>query len=86
MPSVKKANKEGQVVTEYIDDCVEDVVLTALLRQAYDIYRLFNGPCNAVLDTANRQALMDKLDAFYPQVIKKKEKKTTPSTTAKRKK
>mmetsp|Transcript_16376 Transcript_16376/g.42526 ORF Transcript_16376/g.42526 Transcript_16376/m.42526 type:complete len:490 (+) Transcript_16376:199-1668(+) len=68
LPFSQKAKKDGPV-TEYHDENVQNVVLHSLLRQTYTMYKLFNGTFTSVLDAFNRQALVDKLELFFPQHI-----------------
>lgn len=56
-------------MVDYSDDGVEDVVLTSILQQAYDMYKVFNGPGNETLDQFNRQTLIEKLEAFFQQYL-----------------
>eukprot|EP00039_Didymoeca_costata_P020145 m.340234 g.340234 ORF g.340234 m.340234 type:complete len:460 (+) comp19187_c0_seq1:275-1654(+) len=69
LPFSQKTNKDGETVTEYHDEDVQDIVLEALLRQAYKMYKLFNGTMAHILEHGNREALIHKLDLFFPQYL-----------------
>ena len=54
---------------EYHDEDVQDIVLQSLIQQAYKMYKLFNGTFNHILDRGSREALVHKLDLFFPQYL-----------------
>ncbi len=48
---------------------VQDGNLQAMLKQAYDLYRLLHGPATATLDAYGRLALIDAFGAFFPSYL-----------------
>lgn len=63
----KEKAKEGQNVTEYRDDHVQDSVYESILQQAYKMFKLFNGTFTTILNRAdgNVESLKQRLDHFY---------------------
>lgn len=69
LPFSQRQTKDGQTIIEYHEESVQNIVLHAFLRQAYAMYKLFNGKFQFMLDSFNREALVHKLDLFFPQYI-----------------
>lgn len=70
LPYSQRAGKDGgAAVTEYHDEDVQDIVLQSLIQQAYKMYKLFNGTFNHILDRGSREALVHKLELFFPQYL-----------------
>ena len=63
--------KDGQSVTEYRDDHVQDSVMECILRQAYKMFKLFNGTFTTILGRAdgNVDSLKQRLDHFYSKYL-----------------
>lgn len=53
----------------YHEESVQNIVLEAFLKQIYNMYKLFNGTFTNTLAEFNREALVHKLDMFFPQYI-----------------
>ncbi|KAI8797551.1 vacuolar fusion protein CCZ1 [Biomphalaria glabrata] len=67
----KEKIKDGQPFTEYRDDHVQDSVYEAILRQAYKMFKLFNGTFTTILARANGEveALKQRLEHFYDKYL-----------------
>ena len=67
VPSVKKQNKDGAEVVEYRPDDLSDNILLGVLDRAYDMFSLFSGGLNTVLDTNNndKDVLKERVNHFY---------------------
>ena len=63
--------KDGQTVTEYRDDHVQDSVMECILKQAYKMFKLFNGTFTTILSRAdgNVESLKQRLDHFYSKYL-----------------
>lgn len=63
----KEKLKDGQTVTEYRDDHVQDSVYESILQQAYRMFKLFNGTFTTILSRAdgNVENLKQRLEHFY---------------------
>jgi hypothetical protein len=70
LPSSHRVTKDGQTIIEYHEDQVQNIVLHAFLQQSYKMYKLFNGKFQFILDDFNREALVHKLDLFFPEYIR----------------
>lgn len=67
----KEKVKEGQNVTEYREDHVQDSVFESILRQAYKMFKLFNGTFTTILNRANGEveSLKQRLEHFYNKYL-----------------
>ncbi|CAG5132726.1 unnamed protein product [Candidula unifasciata] len=67
----KEKLKDGQVVTEYRDDYVQDSILESVLKQAYKMFKIFNGTFTTILMRANGEveSLKQRLDHFYSKYL-----------------
>ncbi|XP_059170068.1 vacuolar fusion protein CCZ1 homolog isoform X2 [Physella acuta] len=67
----KEKSLDGQKVTEYRDDHVQDSVFEAILGQAYKMFKLFNGTFTTILNRANGEveALKQRLEHFYSKYL-----------------
>ncbi|XP_005097300.1 vacuolar fusion protein CCZ1 homolog [Aplysia californica] len=67
----KEKVKDGQTVTEYRDDHVQDSVFECILRQAYKMFKLFNGTFTTILMRAdgNVDSLKQRLEHFYSKYL-----------------
>eukprot|EP00051_Salpingoeca_urceolata_P028116 m.485073 g.485073 ORF g.485073 m.485073 type:complete len:490 (+) comp23651_c0_seq1:273-1742(+) len=61
--------KDGKFIVEYHDDQLQDLVLKAMLKQTYRMYKLFNGPMAPVVAQSGRDAIVEKLEMFFPQYL-----------------
>eukprot|EP00041_Stephanoeca_diplocostata_P037057 m.1382265 g.1382265 ORF g.1382265 m.1382265 type:complete len:501 (-) comp24972_c1_seq12:3290-4792(-) len=68
IPFSPGSKKDG--TPTYHEESVQNVVLEAFLKQIYNMYKLFNGTLTNTLADFNREALVHKLDMFFPQYIR----------------
>jgi len=69
LPYSERPGKDGTMRREYHQEDVQDIVLESLLKQSYKMYKLFNGTFTHILERGSREALVHKLDLFFPQYI-----------------
>jgi hypothetical protein len=69
IPFVTK-DKDGTEYLEYQSDDVQDNVYLAVLRQSYQMFRLFKGSFAAILSSSGADVthLRQKLDHFFSRV------------------
>jgi hypothetical protein len=62
--------KDGTEYLEYQSDDVQDNVYLAVLRQSYQMFRLFKGSFTAILSSSGGDVthLKQKLDHFFSRV------------------
>lgn len=67
----KEKVKDGQTVTEYKEDQVQDSVFESILKQAYKMFKLFNGTFTTILARANGEieSLKQRLEHFYSKYL-----------------
>ncbi|KAK3738728.1 hypothetical protein QZH41_018103 [Actinostola sp. cb2023] len=65
IPFSEKIVKDGKKVIEYHDEDLLDSILDAVLKQAYKMFRLFNGPFSYLFDTYNVEALRKRSEYFF---------------------
>jgi len=68
-PFIIKTAKDGKATYQYFEDEVDDALLQSIIRQSYKMFRLFNGPCQKVMDEVNVQDLRKRLENFVPAFI-----------------
>lgn len=61
-------NKEGADYLEYQGDDVQDLVYQSVVKQAYNMFRLFNGSFSTIFTSNDQQVLKNKLDLFFTAV------------------
>ncbi|XP_065160589.1 LOW QUALITY PROTEIN: vacuolar fusion protein CCZ1 homolog [Atheta coriaria] len=64
VPTIKKS-KDGVDITEYLSDDVQNNVYQNVLKQAYYMYRLFNGTFERTLASSDVYTLKTKLEQFF---------------------
>lgn len=69
LPVTERVGKDGKSEVQYHEEDVQDVVLQAALLQAYEMYKLFNGTLSSTVESYGRQAVVDKLDLYFPQYL-----------------
>ncbi|XP_031567120.1 vacuolar fusion protein CCZ1 homolog [Actinia tenebrosa] len=70
IPFSEKIAKDGIKVVEYHDEDVVDSILDAVLKQAYKMFRLFNGTFTYLVETYSREVLRKRADYFYTHYLK----------------
>eukprot|EP00040_Diaphanoeca_grandis_P036550 m.233390 g.233390 ORF g.233390 m.233390 type:complete len:456 (-) comp33640_c4_seq1:58-1425(-) len=68
LPTSTRQTKDGPETVHH-EEQVQPIVLKAFLTQAYEMYKLFNGEFTYTLEGFNRDALVHKLDLFFPTYI-----------------
>ncbi|EGD77640.1 hypothetical protein PTSG_08731 [Salpingoeca rosetta] len=63
----REDTSQGKRTLEFLEDDVQDTALQMQLQQAYDMFKLFHGPMQALLDSRDRQGLMTILDTFFTE-------------------
>ncbi|XP_015763387.1 PREDICTED: vacuolar fusion protein CCZ1 homolog [Acropora digitifera] len=69
IPFSEKMAKDGKMVIEYHDEDVLDSVLDAVLKQAYKMFKLFNGTFGYILKTYHLEALRKRAEHFYASYL-----------------
>nr|XP_058955694.1 vacuolar fusion protein CCZ1 homolog [Pocillopora verrucosa] len=69
IPFSEKMTKDGKMFVEYHDEDVLDSVLDGVLKQAYKMFKLFNGTFSYILKTYNIEALCKRLEHFYTSYL-----------------
>ncbi|KAJ7362140.1 vacuolar fusion protein ccz1 [Desmophyllum pertusum] len=69
IPFSEKMAKDGKMIIEYHDEDVLDSVLDAVLKQAYKMFKLFNGTFSYILTTHNIEALCKRVEHFYTSYL-----------------
>ncbi|KAH1011853.1 hypothetical protein HUJ04_001133 [Dendroctonus ponderosae] len=69
LPVVTKV-KENTSFIEYLEEDVQDNVYESVLRQLYDMYRLFWGTFQHTLEQSDLGTLMTKIEKFYNAYLK----------------
>lgn len=69
IPYSEKLSKDGKKSTEYYAENVQDLVLKAILKQAYTMFSLFNGPFSGILKKSGLDVLKEKLQYFYTRYL-----------------
>jgi len=70
-PTSTRTDKDGKKTTMVHEHEVKDDVLQALLRQAYALFRLFNGTFESVINSFSVKTLRDKMELFFPRYVEK---------------
>lgn len=65
---VVTTTKDGSKSCEYLEDEVQNNVYTAVLKQAYLMYRLFSGTYEKAIETNNVEVLKNKFEHFFTAV------------------
>lgn len=68
IPSVEKVVKEKKVV-EYFTDDIQDSLAKSILKQAYDMFVLFNGFFSFIVDKYGVAALKERFEFFYSRYL-----------------
>jgi len=68
-PYLIKTSKEGKPSYQYFEDEVDDALLQSIVRQAYKMFRLFNGSCKRIVEESNVENLRRRLENFMPAFI-----------------
>ncbi|KAG0370787.1 hypothetical protein BC939DRAFT_448659 [Gamsiella multidivaricata] len=65
--SVKGSDGKNRIITEYLEHEVHDTVVTALLKQAYAMYKIANGTMDNLVQThnGNTRPLQRRLEEFF---------------------
>ncbi|KAF9364163.1 vacuolar fusion protein ccz1 [Mortierella sp. NVP85] len=65
--SVKGADGNNRVITEYLENELHDTVISALLKQAYGMYRVVNGTMESLVNAhdGNTRPLQRRLEEFF---------------------
>ncbi|KAM7430052.1 vacuolar fusion protein ccz1 [Porites harrisoni] len=69
IPFSEKMAKDGKMMIEYHDEDVLDSVLDAVLKQAYKMFKLFNGTFAYIIKSHNLEALCKRLEHFYTSYL-----------------
>ena len=69
IPYNQRITKEGKKVVEYYEEDVQDMVLQAVLKQAYSMFRLFNGSFTGILKKSGLEKLKEKMLYFYSRYL-----------------
>jgi len=64
-PSTIKTGKDGKVVYQYLEDELDDEMLSIVIRLAYRIYRLFHGPLLGTWESQSVDTLRSELNSFF---------------------
>eukprot|EP00794_Sanderia_malayensis_P007703 gene7703-8540_t len=68
IPYIERVSKDGKKL-EYFEENVQDLVLKSVLKQAYTMFRLFNGSFSAILQKSGVDVLKEKLQYFYTRYL-----------------
>ena len=60
--------KDNSICHEYSEADVQDNIYESVLKQAYSMYKLFNGTFNNTLEKRDVNTLISKFDQFYDTV------------------
>jgi len=65
--SVKGADGNNRVITEYMENELHDTVISSLLKQAYGMYRVANGTMESLVNAhdGNTRPLQRRLEEFF---------------------
>ena len=69
IPYNQRILKDGKRAVEYFEEEVQDKVLQEVLKQAYAMFRLFNGPFTRILKKSGLDSLKEKLKYFYSRYL-----------------
>ena len=69
IPFNEKTLRDGKKVLEYHEEDVQDPILKAVLMQAYDMFKLFNGEFKSISDKYGLEPLKDRLQYFYSRYL-----------------
>ena len=69
IPYNQRILKDGKRAFEYFEEEVQDQVLQAVLKQAYSMFKLFNGPFTGILKNSGLDLLKEKLSYFYSRYL-----------------
>ena len=69
IPYNQRILKDGKRAVEYFEEEVQDETLLAVLKQAYSMFRLFNGPFTGILKKSGLDILKEKLAYFYSRYL-----------------
>jgi len=68
-PCLHKTPSNAPPFDEYLVNDLDDKVLKAVLQQIYNMFRLFSGTFQSILDRFSVKALVNKLEVFMPYFI-----------------
>ena len=69
IPYSQRVLKDGKRAVEYFEEEVQDGVLLAVLKQAYSMFKLFNGSFCGILEKTGLDMLKEKLCFFYSRYL-----------------
>ncbi|XP_041073742.1 vacuolar fusion protein CCZ1 homolog isoform X2 [Polyodon spathula] len=64
-PMIEKNNKDGKPVVEYQEEEILDSVYSSVLRQCYNMYKLFNGTFARTMEAGGVDLLKQRLEKFF---------------------
>ena len=69
IPYNQRVLKDGKCAVEYFEEEVQDGILHSVLKQAYSMFKLFNGSFSGILEKTGLNALKEKLHFFYSRYL-----------------
>ncbi|XP_006814751.2 vacuolar fusion protein CCZ1 homolog [Saccoglossus kowalevskii] len=64
-----ESEKDGQPITEYHEEDVQDSVFRAVLEQSYKMFKLFMGTFTNIIEKTNLDQLIYRMDHFYSRYL-----------------
>jgi len=68
-PFISRTAKDGKVSHQYFEDDLDDALLQTIVRQAYKMFKLFNGPIRLLTETEGVDTVRTRLQSFLPYYL-----------------
>jgi hypothetical protein len=68
-PYITRTSRDGKTTIQYLEDEVDDILLQSIVSHCYKTFKMFNGPCQYVLDQGGPKLIRSRLANFMPYYL-----------------